>query len=168
MDPPTSTDLISITSQLFEHTAEIAKYVNNVRDAPAERSEVTKKCVDILDQLNDLRSRAERTDQNHARFNAVRELACSGGTFDRFKESLETLAKALKSAKPAEKDGSMIFWPLSKQETENAISDMQLLQNRIVDAIPVVPRVVMKKVDRRSLDEIGKPFRIIWSSTWLT
>ncbi|KAF9639931.1 hypothetical protein BFW01_g11737 [Lasiodiplodia theobromae] len=135
MDPVTVTGLIVSVSQLFEYTGKIVKYVNNVRNAPAERNEITKECVSLLGQLNDLKSRAETTDPTDAWFDGVRKLACGDGPLEQFKESLEKLAKALKPAKGAKKYGKMILWPLSKQDTQTALSHIHRLQTLIAAAL---------------------------------
>lgn len=161
MDPVTATGLIVSVSQLFEYTGKIVKYVNNVRNAPAERNEITKECVSLLGQLNDLKSRAETTDPTDPWFDGVRKLACGDGPLEQFKESLEKLAKALKPAKGAKKYGKMILWPLSKQETQTALSHIHRLQTLIAAVLTQdhfnLSLAIKDKLDDISSANTGKP-----------
>lgn len=165
MDPVTVTGLIVSISQLFEYTGKIVKYVNNVRNAPAERNEITKECVSLLGQLNDLKSRAETTDPNDAWFDGIRKLACGDGPLEQFKESLEKLAKTLKPAKGAKKYGKMIVWPLSKQDTETALSHLHRLQALIAAVLTqdhfTLSLAIKEKIDGLSSANTGELSNIL-------
>ncbi|KAF4309923.1 hypothetical protein GTA08_BOTSDO03322 [Botryosphaeria dothidea] len=99
MDPVTITGLVASVSQLFEYAGKMIKYLNNVKDAQAERDQLTRECVNLLGQLNDLKSRAETTDSNDPWFKGVRNLVGEDGSLEQFKESLEKIAKTLKPAR---------------------------------------------------------------------
>lgn len=154
MDPVTITGLVANVSQLFEYAGKIIKYLNNVKDAQAERDQLTRECVKLLGQLNDLKSRAETTDSNDPWFKGVRNLVGEDGSLEQFKESLEKIAKTLKPARGAKKYGKMLSWPFSKEGTQDALSHIHRLQTLIAAAL-AQDHFTLSLAIKSSIDEIS-------------
>ncbi|KAL1614671.1 hypothetical protein SLS54_009544 [Diplodia seriata] len=156
----TITGLVASVSQLLEYTGKIVKYVNNVKNAPAERNQITKECGSLVGQLSDLRSRAETTDPSDAWFNGLHSLTGDDGPLAQYKESLEKIAATLKPAKGMKKYGKMMLWPLSKQDTQDALSHIHRLHTLIAAALAQdhfnLSLAIKHKLDEVSSTHTGK------------
>lgn len=154
MDPVTITGLVASVSQLFEYAGKMIKYLNNVKDAQAERDQLTRECVNLLGQLNDLKSRAETTDSNDPWFKGVRNFVGEDGSLEQFKESLEKIAKTLKPARGTKKYGKMLSWPFSKEGTQDSLSHIHRLQTLIAVAL-AQDHFTLSLAIKSSIDEIS-------------
>lgn len=131
MDPVTAVGLVAAIIQLMDATMMAIKYLNDVKDAPKDRSKIARDATSLMVLLTDLRYRVEETDSTDPWFTGVRLLGVDGGPLDQFKEALDDLARRLKPKTGIKKLGKMLIWTLDKKNIDDILDSIERLKTLV-------------------------------------
>ncbi len=131
MDPVTAVGLAAAIIQLMDATMMAIKYLNDVKDAPKDRSKIARDATSLMVLLTDLRYRVEETDSTDPWFTGVRLLGVDGGPLDQFKEALDDLARRLKPKTGIKKLGKMLIWTLDKKNIDDILDSIERLKTLV-------------------------------------
>ena len=121
MDPVTIVGLLASVVQLIDATTKAYQYLNDVKDAPRERSTLGREALSLLVLLQDLRDRVENTkDDQDPWFAGVQSLGAPGGPLDQFKACMDPLATKLAPSSKGLAKLRALIWRLDK----NAVADI--------------------------------------------
>ncbi|RSL97643.1 hypothetical protein CDV31_012921 [Fusarium ambrosium] len=136
MDPASVVGLTASIIQLIETTAKVIGYVNNVKDAPAERAQFARHASSLLALLTDLRYRVEEAGPaSDSWFVALRGLGVEGGPLDQLHDQMELLATKLEpSTGRFKKMGKALIWALDKKDIDETLAKLALaIRQDLVD-----------------------------------
>jgi len=135
MDPITAIGLLAALVQLIDKTVEVTQYLNHVRNAPKERTELSTQILNLQSVLFLLRDRLEEAGPEETRakwFLSIQALAQKNGPIDQFKEAIERLKKKLKPADSGIKRfGKALIWTIEKEQVKEILDDTELLKSNI-------------------------------------
>ena len=131
MDPGTAVALAASIVQLINTTMTAIKYLNDVKDAPKDRSRLALEATSLLMLLTDLRYRVEEVGASDLRLTAVASLGVEKGPLEQFKDAMETLIRKLKPKTGMEKLGMALLWSLDKKEIDDLLSKIERLKSLI-------------------------------------
>jgi hypothetical protein len=128
MDPVTAVGLAASIVQILNATTKTIKYLNDVKDAPKERSRLALEATRLLVLLTDLRYRVDEVRATDPLLTAVGSL---GEPLEQFKEAIETLKRKLKPKTGVRKLGTALLWSLDKKEIDDVLSQIERLKSLI-------------------------------------
>ncbi|RMJ16034.1 hypothetical protein CDV36_004270 [Fusarium kuroshium] len=137
MDPASVVGLTASIIQLIETTAKVIGYVNNVKDAPAERAQFARHASSLLALLTDLRYRVEEAGPaSDSWFVALRGLGAEGGPLDQLHDQMERLATRLEpSTGRFKKMGKALIWALDKKDIDETLAQIERVKTLIMLAL---------------------------------
>ncbi|KAJ8121182.1 hypothetical protein ONZ43_g2301 [Nemania bipapillata] len=138
MDPVSAIGLVASIIQLIDATTKVVGYVNDVKDAPAERAQFARHASSLLALLTDLRYRAEEAKSaSEPWFLALRRLAVEGGPLEQLRDQMECLATKLQpiSADRFKKVQKALTWTLDKKEIVQILAQIERIKTLITLAL---------------------------------
>ena len=131
MDPITVLGLAASIIQLIDATVKVTQYINDVKDAPAERSKLAMEVANLVPLLTSLRYRIEGASSDDSWFLGVRSLGAPKGPLDLFKQDLKYLASKLEPQHGAKKIGKLLVWTLDKKDIKNSLDSIERIKSLI-------------------------------------
>jgi hypothetical protein len=128
MDPVTAVGLAASIIQLINITMTAIKYLNDVKDAPKDRSRLALEATSLLVLLTDLRYRVEEVRATDPWLTAVASLGVEKGPLEQFRDAIETLTRKLKPKTGKKKLGMALLWSLDKKEIDDILSKIERLK----------------------------------------
>lgn len=128
MDPVTAVSLAASIVQLIDATTKTIRYLNDVKDAPKERSRLALEATRLLVLLTDLRYKVDEARATNPLLTAVASLR---EPLEQFKEAIETLKRKLKPKAGLGKLGTALLWSLDKKEIDDILSQIERLKSLI-------------------------------------
>ena len=98
----------------------IFRYLNDVKNAPKERSELSSEAANLLPLLNSLRDQVENAPRNDPWIESVLEFGGPVGPLELFKRTMEQLQKKLKVKSPMSSTGKYVVSSSSIADHLNA------------------------------------------------
>jgi len=137
MDPATVLGLIASISTIIESTTKAIGYVNDVKDAPAERAQFARHASSLLALLTDLKYRIEELKPiSDPWFKALSGLDTYGGSLDQLRDQMECLARKLEpSDGRLGKMGKALTWSLDKKEIEKVLAQIERVKSLVMIAL---------------------------------
>lgn len=123
--------LVSSITQLIDITTKTIRYLNSVKDASAERSQLLLEASSLLPLLATLADQVGRADKKEAWFDRVRSLVVEHGPLDQLRKALEQLAGKLKPKKGVENVTHAFCWTLDKAYCESMLATIERAKSRI-------------------------------------
>lgn len=128
MDPVSA---VASVITLVGVTSKTVKYVNEMRDAPKERQNLSKETADLLPMLTGLRKMIEDQGRSGISFDGVKSLVTVDGPLDQLREALEQLNKKVKAKKGIKNHARVLFWPLDKEECKEVLGKIERVKSLI-------------------------------------
>ena len=88
----------------------IFRYLNDVKNAPKERSKLSLEAANLLPLLNSLRDQVENASPNDPWIESVLELGGTTGPLELFKRTMEQLKRKLKVESPMLRMGKYVLF----------------------------------------------------------
>jgi hypothetical protein len=132
MDPLSVTASINAVLQL---TAEVVKYLQDIRDAPKECQQWAIEAVNLLSLLTSLRYRLEQATNSDPWYTAIRALNVENGPFDQYKQALEQLLSNVTIQDGLQKVKRRVVWKFNKAEVERIFERMERLKSLVSIAL---------------------------------
>jgi hypothetical protein len=126
MDPLSVTASIAAVLQL---STKVLAYLNNVKDAPKDRTQCTIEILNLCSLLYKLRDHVEKGDSSQPWYSAVGALATSNGPLDQFKDALETLQAKVVEGNLLKKAGDLLLWKFIKEEVASILHRIERLKS---------------------------------------
>lgn len=131
MDPVTAVGLVASIIQLIDATVTAIKYLNDVKDAPKDRSKLALEATSLLVLLTDLRYKVEEVRATDPWLTAVGSLGVEKGPLEQFRDAMETLIRKLKPSTGMRRLGIGLLWSLDKKEIDDILSKIDRLKSLI-------------------------------------
>lgn len=128
MDPLSVTASIIAVLQL---SAKVLEYLNNVKDAPKDRTQCAVEMLNLCGLLYKLRDHVEQGDPTQPWYFAIHDLAVKNGPLDQFKQALETLQTKLAAGNSLSKAGEMLVWKFKKEEISSILGRIERLKSLV-------------------------------------
>ncbi|KAL8827623.1 MAG: hypothetical protein Q9191_003073 [Dirinaria sp. TL-2023a] len=135
MDPISAIGLTASLVQLMSTVTKTIGYLNDVKNAPKERTQLAQETLSLLGLLISLRDKVETADPTSPWFDRVRTLNQSGGTLQRYKTSLDGLARLVKPEAALKDVGKKLVWPFDKKKIHDALMMIERLKTLISIAL---------------------------------
>ena len=100
--------IIDFSRLLSCHEAYHFRYLNDVKNAPKERSKLSLEAANLLPLLNSLRDQVENASPNDPWIESVLELGGTTGPLELFKRTMEQLKRKLKVESPMLRMGKYV------------------------------------------------------------
>lgn len=132
MDPVTAVGLVAAVVQLIDVTSKVIAYVNNIKDAPKDRANLSREAASLLTLLIDLRSRAEEaTTSASPWFSGLQSLGGEGGLLVDLHNALEKIADKLVPTTGVKNLKRALCWTFEKKEIDAILSKIERLKTLI-------------------------------------
>ncbi|KAF2727038.1 hypothetical protein EJ04DRAFT_529760, partial [Polyplosphaeria fusca] len=122
MDPLSITASIIAVLQL---SAKVLEYLNNVKDAPKDRTQCAIEMLNLCGLLYKLRDHVEQGDPTQPWYLAIHDLAVKNGPLDQFKQALETLQTKMGAGNKFNKAGEALLWKFKKEEISSILDQIE-------------------------------------------
>jgi hypothetical protein len=132
MDPLSVTASVIAVLQL---TAEVIKYLHDVKDAPKECRQCTIEASNLHNLLTNLRYRLEDATNDDPWYRALRALNVENGPLDQYRQALEQLLSRVTSHDGLQKVRDRLLWKFSKAEVASILDRMERLKSLISIAL---------------------------------
>ncbi|KAH7111796.1 hypothetical protein B0J11DRAFT_190031 [Dendryphion nanum] len=132
MDPLSVTASIIAILQL---SAKVLAYLNDVRDASKDCTQCVVEILNLRGVLFNLKDRVEWGDHTKPWYTAVQAIATKNGTFDQFKEALETLQTKITDGGRQGRAGDALLWKFRKEEIASILGRMERLKSLVEIAL---------------------------------
>ncbi|ORX96685.1 hypothetical protein BCR34DRAFT_578502 [Clohesyomyces aquaticus] len=128
MDPLSVTASIIAVLQL---SAKVLEYLNNVKDAPKDRSQCAIEMLNLCGLLYKLRDHIEQGNSTQPWYFAIHDLAVKNGPLDQFKQALETLQTKMGAGNRFNKAGEALLWKFKKEEISSILGQIERLKSLV-------------------------------------
>ncbi|KAF2686652.1 hypothetical protein K458DRAFT_297429 [Lentithecium fluviatile CBS 122367] len=128
MDPLSVTASIIAVLQL---SAKVLEYLNNVKDAPKDRTQCAVEMLNLCSLLYKLRDHVEQSDPTQPWCFAIHDLAAKNGPLDQFKRALETLQTKIGAGNRSNKASEALMWKFKKEEISSTLGRIERLKSLI-------------------------------------
>ncbi|RYP19461.1 hypothetical protein DL767_009642 [Monosporascus sp. MG133] len=128
MEPLSATASIIAVLQL---SAKVLAYLNDVKDAPKDRTQCAIEMLNLCSLLYQLRDHVEKGDPTQPWYTAVQGLAVKNGPLDQFKQALETLQTKMTDGGRLKKAGEALVWKFKKEEVTSILDRMERLKSLV-------------------------------------
>ena len=115
---------------LLDLTGKVLSYLNNVKEAGAERTKCATEAATLYALLTTLKYRIE-ANSGDPWFTAIRSLGTENGPLDQFKAAIELLASKLKPEGGIKKIGHALTWTFDKAEINGILSRIERLKSLV-------------------------------------
>ncbi|KAL8698451.1 MAG: hypothetical protein Q9201_006562 [Fulgogasparrea decipioides] len=122
-------------AQLVSLTTKTIKYLNSVRDAQDERTQLYREASSLLPLLVTLQTQVEEAKGPESWLENVRVLGVKNGPLDQLKDALEQLAKKLKPKKGVKEAARALIWTLDKGYCQDVLQTIERVKSRITLAL---------------------------------
>ena len=133
MDPVSAIGLAGVIVQLLATTSKVIKYVNEVIDAPKEKSSLASEAANLMPLLMTLKQRVETTSSKDPWFSSVQLLGLPRGPLTELQVSMEKLGGTLKLRK--KKLSGRLLWPSDQKECITLLAKIERVKSLIGLAI---------------------------------
>lgn len=115
---------------VLQLTGKLVSYLNDVKDAPKERTRCAREASGFYSMLVTLRYDLEDCDPAEPWFQAMRSLGSLGGPLDSMKVLLEALVEKIDNETDTtrRKFKGMIVWKFDKEEIANLLTRLERLR----------------------------------------
>lgn len=117
--------------QIISGIIKAAKYINDVKHAPKERSELAVETTSLIPLLTDLMYRVESSNSTDTWFEGVRALEGDNGPLDQFNRSMNELIRKLEPTTAMKALGKNLVWTLSKKDIIGILAKIERLKTVI-------------------------------------
>ena len=121
--------LVASIVQLIATTSKVIKYVDEVKDAPRERSSLASEAANLMPLLMTLKQRVETGSSTDPWFSSVRSLGLPGGPLAELKVLMEQLGGKLKLRR--KKLSGHLLWPSDKKECLALLAKIERVKSLI-------------------------------------
>lgn len=132
MDPLSVTASVIAVLQL---TAEVTKYLYDIKDAPKECRQYTIEASNLQNLLTNLHYHVEDATSNDPWYTALRALNVENGPLDQYKQALEQLLSRVTIQDGLQKIKRRLIWKFSKAEAESILRRMERLKSLVSIAL---------------------------------
>ena len=133
MDPVSAIGLVASIVQLIATTSKVIKYVDEVKDAPKERSSLASEAANLMPLLMTLKQRVETSSSTDPWFSSVKSLGLPGGPLAELQALMEELGGKLKLRK--KKLGGNLLWPSDQKECIALLAKIERVKSLIALAM---------------------------------
>jgi hypothetical protein len=129
---------LSVTASviaILQLTAEVVKYLQDIKDAPKECQQCAIEASNLLSLLINLRYRLEQATNGDPWYTAIRALNIENGPFDQYKQALEQLLSKVIIQDGLQKIKRRVVWKFSKGEVECIFERMERLKSLVSIAL---------------------------------
>jgi hypothetical protein len=127
MDPVTS--IVTSITQLIGTIAKMIKYINDMQNAPKDRTKLAQEATNLLWLLTDLRSKVEEAESADSWLKGACSLGGEWGLLKQFNEVIEELASKLNPQGVARIN--RLCWPLDKNEINDILSKIERIKSLV-------------------------------------
>lgn len=135
MDPVSAIGLAASLLQVIGTLTKTVGYLNDVKNAPRERTQLAQEILTLLSLLMGLKDKVENADPTSSWFSQVRSLGQAGGTLEQYHTTLNALAKLLEPGGALKNVGRKLIWPLDKKRISEALAVIGRLKSLIIIAL---------------------------------
>ena len=135
MDPASAIGLTASLVQLIGTVTKTIGYLNDIRNAPKERTQLSQETLSLLSLLMNLRDKAETADPTSPWYERVYLIAQPEGPLYQYKTSLDDLARLLAPSTGLRSVGKKLVWPLDKKKIHGALAMIERLKTLITIAL---------------------------------
>lgn len=132
MDPLSTTASVIAILQL---TAEVIKYLQDVKDAPKECQQCTTEALNLQNLLINLLQYLAQSQSGDPWTKSVQDLNASNGPLDQYKQALEQLQAKVENQDSAQKIKRRLLWKFGKAEVASILLRMERLKSLISIAL---------------------------------
>ena len=125
MDPISAIGFAASIAQLLNTTVVAIQYINNVQDAPKERSRLALEISSLLTFLTNLRYRVEEIETRGEWLANANALAVPNGPLDQVRCAVEEVIDKLKPAEGLAKSLKRLKWPFEKQDVAHFLGQIE-------------------------------------------
>ncbi|SLM33723.1 hypothetical protein LPUS_02266 [Lasallia pustulata] len=130
MDPVTAIGLVASITQLIGVIAKTIGYLNDVKDAPKDRSRLIHEASRLLALLTDLNYTLESADTMELWLGTVRSQGMKD-VLDLLQRSMEELAKKIKPEHGIKGLGKRLLWTLDKKEILEILAKIERVKSLV-------------------------------------
>jgi hypothetical protein len=121
-------DPLSITAGIIavlQLTTTAVQYLNDVKDAPAERQRILIEAMTVSGFLHMLKDRAESMQPEDLHASALRSLNVPDGPLKQIELALERLISKLKPARGLKRVSKVLTWTLDKADVNTILASIE-------------------------------------------
>ena len=121
-------DPLSITAGIIavlQLSTKVVQYLNDVKDAPAERQRVLIEVITISGFLHTLNDLVKNMQPDDIAASALRSLNVPDGPLEQIRSALERLVSKLKPARGLKKVSKTLTWTLDKADVTNILNRIE-------------------------------------------
>ena len=135
MDPVSAIGLTASLVQLIGTATKTIEYLNDIKNAPKERTQLSQETLSLLSLLMSLRDKVETADPTSSWFSHVRSLDQPRGPLEQYRKSLESLMKILATKTGLKNVRQRLIWPFDKKKIHDALTMVEQLKTLISIAL---------------------------------
>lgn len=120
---------------ILQTTAEVVKYLKDVKDAPKECRQCEAEASSLLNLLNNLLYHLNQDKNDGAWYTSVRALSVEGGPLDQYKQGLEHLRSRIQAEAGSRGVQKRLVWRLKKDEVSSILSRIGRLRGLLTAAL---------------------------------
>lgn len=120
---------------VLQLSAKVLTYLNDVKDAPRDRTQCAVEILNLCSLLYKLRDHVEKGDPMQPWYTAVQGLAVKNGPLDQFKQALETLQTKMTDGGRLKKAGEALVWKFKKEEVARILDRIERLKSLVEIAL---------------------------------
>jgi hypothetical protein len=163
-------DPLSITASviaILQLTAEVIKYLGDVKDAPKECQQCTTEASNLRNLLINLLHHLAQLHGGDPWVKAVQDLNASNGPLDQYKHALEQLQSKVEIQNGTQKVKRRLLWKFSKAEVASILARMERLKSLIsialqMDHLSVLSYKMQQQVYLHRLANSPEPSKQTW------
>ncbi len=121
--------LVASIVQLIATASKVIKYVNEVNDAPKEKTSLALEAANLMPLLMTLKQRVETTASDDPWFSSVQSLGVPGGPLTELQVSMEQLGGKLKLRK--KRLSGRLLWPSDQKECITLLAKIERVKSLI-------------------------------------
>jgi len=120
---------------VLQLTAEVIKYLNDVKNAPEECQRCMTEASNLQNLLINLLYHLNRGKSGDPWYIAVRALGVENGPLDQYKQALEQLQSKVEIQDDVQKVKRRLLWKFSKEEVTSILARMERLKSVVSIAL---------------------------------
>jgi hypothetical protein len=131
MDPVTAIGLVASVGQLIAATANLIRYMNDVKEAPRDQARLALECANLVAFLTEFRYAIDDLDFKDPHLTGIQLLAGKNGALEQLTEAVNALYDRLRPGRRAGRIVKAVIWPLQKQDVDGILSRIERLKSLI-------------------------------------
>jgi hypothetical protein len=120
---------------VLQLTAEVIKYLNDVKDAPKECQRCVTEASNLQSLLINLLYHLNQGKTGDPWYTAVRALSVNNGPLDQYKQALEQLQSRVEIQDGVQKVKRRLLWKFSKEEVTSILARIERLKSLVSIAL---------------------------------